>query len=158
MAGVKGKSGGHNRKPTRHKQLVGEQHKARTQTNEPDRVEGKVMPMATLDDYAQRIFDYYGPMLENNGTMSRTDAFAFTMLCKKASDWLALVQNVERQKLTVMNDKGDEKIAPLIKLEMQVFDQLVKVMREFGLTPVSRASVVRIGSNEKRDPFKGVTG
>ncbi len=158
MPGVKGKSGGHNRKPTRHKQLVGEKHKARTQTKEPDRVEGNVLPMASLDEYGQRIFDYYGPMLENNGTMSRADAFAFTMLCKKAADWMSLVQNIDRRKLTFMNNKGDEKIAPLIKLEMQTYDQLTKMMREFGLTPVSRASVVKIGKNENELPFKGITG
>ncbi len=158
MAGTKGKSGGHNRKPTRHRQLVGEQHKARTMLPEPDKVDGKVLPMVKLDDHAQRFFDYYAPMLENNGTMSMADAFAFTMLCKKAADWIAVSKKTEDICLTSCDNKGNEKIAPLIRLEMYLFDQVTKMLREFGLTPVARSAVTKIGNGEKRLPFAGTTG
>ena len=157
MAGVKGKSGGRNRKPLRHRELVGERHKTRLGKGEPDRVEGPVLPLVKLDEVGQRVFDYYAPMLEKNGTMSQADALAFTMLCRKVSDWYRVAARLGPDDLTVMG-QFDEKIAPLANLEIRLYDQVVKIMREFGITPVARSAVQKIGKGETVLPFAGVTG
>lgn len=144
MAGIKGRSGGHNKKTLREKQLLGVK-KERINDNAPSYLPARVDKIDGLGEVGLTIWNRYEPMLHNNGTLSEVDGMAFYMLCKKWELWYNAAMEV-----ATGNDE-------FIKREIAYFKQLQSSMRSFGLTPVDRGSVERITREKKVNKFAGLT-
>jgi len=162
MAGVKGQSsGGHNKKTQREKELLGVDPR-RLENNSPDFVAGKVVAFDGLGDVGKAIFGLYEPMLHNNGTLSPTDSLAFHILCERYQEWYEYATRCHKdgRMLPIKNDAGriiSLSIAPWAKIETQLLDQLIKLCREFGLTPLSRSSVDKVQRGLDIKPMKSIT-
>jgi len=166
MAGVKGqRSGGHNRKSVREKQIKGER-KDRMPANLPDRIAERCAQFEGLGDIGTAIWRHYEPMLYNNGTLSGADAIAFQLLCKGYEEWHKVAKKCDEEGrwLSVETSKDPEaysaikhSVAPWARQEIQLRDQLMKACREFGITPVARGSVEKIVREKKVNPLGGVT-
>lgn len=146
----------------REKQLLGVRHKDRLNHNPPDYVNARIEKLDCLGDIGRKIFEYYEPMLYNNGTLSAADAVAFQMLCKKYEDWHAVLKKIEADgsyiKLTDKEGNITSIIpAPWIKLEREISAQLLKLCQEFGLTPVGRASINKIPRGDNLSKFEKLT-
>lgn len=144
MPGVKGRSGGHNRKTLREKQILGVK-KERRCDNAPEYLPARVDKIDGLGEVGLVIWNRYEPMLHNNGTLSESDGMAFFMLCKKWELWY----NASMEVATGNED--------YIKREIAYFTQLQVSMRQFGLTPVDRGSVEKIVREKKVNKFAGLT-
>jgi len=162
MPGVKGRSGGHNKKTLREKQILGVQHKSRLNDDAPDYLPARVDKIDGLGAVGAAIFNRYEVMLHNNGTLSETDGMGFFALCKKWEMWYEKMLELERKGhyLQVKNKAGevvDLRIAPWAKEEIEYFSQLMTMMRAFGLTPVDRGNVRRMAGEKKINKFAGLT-
>lgn len=161
MPGVKGRSGP-KRKPKRHHELVGDHHVGRLNSDEPPAVGGKLVMFAKLNPTAQAVWDYYRPMLKNNGTVGRQDSMALTVLCRTVAEWVKLDKRVQKcgrtlQKRNRLGEVIDVKIAPWSKIEKELRTDMWQMFRDFGLTPVSRSSVHKIAAGDDAKPILGVT-
>ncbi len=161
MAGVKGRSGGHNKLTLNEMQVRGER-KSRLPKNPPDQIGDRIAKIEGLGEIGQKMFEYYEPMLYNNGTIDTTDAIAFHLLCKTYQDWYNAAQEIiEKGRYYDVFDKDgvlvEKKIGPWVKDEQQLAKQLKDLCREFGLTPVSRSNVEKISRGKSLNPFGGIT-
>lgn len=158
MSNPKGSGkGGRKKTPTREKEILGVR-KDRINQNEPDRIAEKPIPedSEALTEEGLEVFNKYATMLFNNGTLSKTDGPALFMLAITWQDWMKeyrLVKAKGRQ-MPIRNKDGvviDIKEAPWSKTEMRLRTQVMKMLSEFGMTPVSRASAMKIGTGD--DPI-----
>lgn len=158
MPGKKGLSG--RKKCTLlERQVKNDKHKDRWIANPPDHINTRIEKFKDLGPIGQTVFELYEPMLYNNGTLSATDSISFYMLCKKYEDWYNLHKEVETKGRyeNLFDRAGNPRgtvIAPWAKLEKEAFVELLKICREFGLTPVSRANVEKIQRGETTNPFE----
>ncbi len=161
MPGIKGRSGGHNKKTLRERQLLGVKKSRRCDTA-PDYLPARIDKIEGLGEIGTTIWNRYEPMLHNNGTLSESDGMAFFGLCKKWEMWYTVNQEVDvKGKYLPVKDKEGNVIgamvAPWAKLEVEYFSQLQVSMRQFGLTPVDRGNVERITREKKVNKFAGLT-
>lgn len=161
MPGTKGRSGGHNKKTLREKQILGAA-KSRRGDTAPDYLPARVDRIEGLGEVGMVIWNRYEPMLHNNGTLSECDGMSFFALCRKWEEWYEVDQEVKKKgKYLPVKDKlGNvvgEQIAPWARLEVDYFSQLQVSLRQFGLNPVDRGSVERITREKKVNKFAGLT-
>lgn len=155
MPGVKGRSGGHNRKTTAEKMKLGVQHRKRLNKDAPDTVQG---PLMTWDDHlgehGKAIREYFLPMLVNNGTLGTTDSIALHRFCRVAEDWFKYDKMcLEKGRMVPVKDKQGVVIgtarATWSKLERELSDGLGVCLRELGLGPLHRDAIKKICHGEK---------
>ena len=123
--------------PTAHHQLTGS-WRAKSREGEPAPVrhgDGLPMPEGMSED-AVRVWNWWHPMLWNNGTLSETEAVALRQLCESAVSWVdALGEERAADKDTKANARKEARAAG---------EYFLKLQREFGLTPISRTSIAAI--------------
>jgi len=165
MSGVKGKSG-RKKKTDAEKLILGAKKDRIAGDNCPAVISDGTIVFKWQTELGLQIIDLFEPMLHNNGTLSTADSVMFNLLADCYSRWYEARQKcdtqgryIAKQGITKEGDVViiDTVIAPWAKLEAQYLDQLTKQCREFGLSPVSRASVEKIARGEKVNPFKGIT-
>lgn len=161
MAGVKGRSGGHNKKTLREKQILGVK-KERRCDNAPEYLPARIDKIDGLGEIGLVIWNRYEPMLHNNGTLSESDGMSFFGLCRKWEQWYEQDQEVKKKgKYLPVKDKDGNvigvTIAPWAKLEVDYFSQLQQCLKVFGLNPVDRGSVERVTREKKVNKFAGLT-
>ena len=84
------------------------------------------------------------------GTIKGGDELAFNMLVTATVQWLdAYRQLLAAGGAITVDDKGVPRVSALSRLERDLFQRVVVMLREFGLTPASRAAVQRIAEEEK---------
>ncbi len=152
MAGKKGRSG-RPRKPDDYKERIGDHHKSRRNENRPDKIMEHPRVFGELSDEARQLWEWWEPMLYNNGTLSATDAIALTVLCETAARWYKYHQQcLEHGEL---DERG--KIADRAKLEQRYRNELDGLLREFGLNPQARSTIEKIGNDDEPRGIKSVT-
>jgi len=161
MSGKKGQSG-RQPKTKNEKQKLGNYRHDRFSDNEPERVAEKPQAFGELSEEAQKVWDHYAPMLYNNGTLSATDAMALTMLCETAARWYHYSQLVKQygEQIPVKDKEGnvtDTKIATRSRLERYYRNDLDGMLRQFGLNPLARSSIQKLGDGDDPKPIKSVT-
>ena len=135
MAGVKGRSG------RKARQIV-----ARELGGAPPPEGFLRLPQITGEGGA--IFDRLLQRL--GGTIKGGDELAFNMLVTATCQWL----DAYRQLLSagggiIIDDHGVARVSALSRLERDLFQRVVVMLREFGLTPASRAAVQRLAEEDK---------
>lgn len=156
MSGVKARSGGHNKKTLRERQLLGVK-KSRRCDNAPDYLPARVDKIEGLDEIGTVIWNRYEPMLHNNGTLSEADGMAFFALCRKWELWYKANQELKKFIVARNKDTGEFVENPWVKIEVAYFSQLQQCIKMFGLSPVDRGSVERITREKKANKFAGLT-
>ena len=154
MAGVKGKSG-RIPKPNRIKRIMGVR-KDRINEKEPALIVAspKVPDWGgALDETGQRIFDYYSKMLFANGTAGQSDESGLMQLAYTAQEWLREKKLCDRKgrNMPIKNKNGEvigTTITSWAKNERELHRDYVKLLREYGCTPLSRGAIVRISKGE----------
>ena len=86
MSGIKERSGGHNRKILREKQLLGVVKKARLVSG-PEVIKGAMMIFDDIGENGKKLREQFLPMLQNNGTLSVSYSVAFHKFCRAAEEW-----------------------------------------------------------------------
>ncbi len=161
MAGVKGRSGGHNKSTRRDMELKGVA-KHRLGTSSPPSVIPVIDKIDGLGEIGTKVFEHYMPMLLNNGTMGQTDSMAFHKLCRAWEEWY--LKDKERQEkgdyIDIYGKDGrvlDTKTSPWFKQCLELGDRLDAQLAKFGLNPRDRGNIERISNGEDDSEIGGLT-
>jgi P27 family predicted phage terminase small subunit len=156
MAGVKGRSGGHNRKPTALRLIQGNPGKRPLAT--PPQVPAK-MPQCPrhLHGAARAEWKRLAPQLFEAGLLTELDVTALAALCSTWALWTEAKERLESEGLTVSVRGGAVRPSPWIAIASRAQRDMQLLQAEFGLTPASR-SRVKVEPPPRRDPFDDLLG
>jgi len=131
--------------------------KARADEPEPER-KRPVCPR-WLRDEAKRVWRELIPQLESMGTLGRCDRNALARYCQTWAKW-RVAEEFLAESGDVYVRRGDSgkieaiKEYPQASLALRLADQLLKLEREFGLTPSARAGLAKPKDNPNENRGK----
>jgi len=161
MPGVKGKSGGHNRKTNREKELLGAA-KRRLEQNAPAPLQDQslVISMDGLGEAGRLYYEKVMAALKANGTMGDGEELGLHGMARLVEDWAKADERVRKsgRLMTYAGKNGTiVKVAPWHTVERQLWADLIEMQREYGLTPLSRDRVRKISKGDEINDYKRLT-
>ena len=154
MAGVRGRSGGHNRKSLSEHVLAGTFRKSRHGNLvdiRPPANAVKVPKPAYLSAQAGQVWDALAPRCEAMGTLTPTDVRAFTVLCElqATQEAVCALKNAPGFQPVLSGGRPD----PAFRLERESAAALRPWYESFGLTAGSRVRLhVEAPSEQPKSP------
>jgi len=109
-----------------------------------------------LDDTSRRFWSELAPWLKRAELLTRLDQTALALLCRSLSEYLLACEVVESaaaqtgQHFVSVTDAGNVIQHPAVGVANRKWEQIVKLLREFGMTPSARAGL-QLGSQDKED-------
>ena len=82
------------------------------------------------------------------------DQTACAMLCDALADYLELRDMTDKRGIVCVSEKGAEYQAPWVGAKNKAFDKALVLLKQFGLTPVSRAGVEQSATPNEDDPLR----
>ena len=132
------------RLPTELKKQRGTLRKDRMNPNEPV-LPSVIPPIPTwLSEDGQKAFAELSTLLHDMSVLTQADELALTLLCDAYSEYKkAKVVNELGSTMEVISREGNSKptIRPEVQIANQSFVRVFQLLKEFGLTPSSRAKV-----------------
>jgi len=133
------------RLPTELKKQRGTLRKDRLNENEP-KLPSVIPPIPTwLSEDGQKAFSELSNLLHDMSVLTQADELALTLLCDAYSEYKNAKEIVNQLGATVeiMSREGNSKptIRPEVQIANQAFVRVFQLLKEFGLTPSSRAKV-----------------
>jgi P27 family predicted phage terminase small subunit len=86
------------------------------------------------------------------GVLTVADGVALALLCDALVDFLHAAAIVKEEGCIARTDKGVLFQHPAVGVKNKAWERVVKVLREFGMTPTSRPGIHATGKREKGDP------
>lgn len=140
-------------KPTALKALAGNPGKRTQPAPEAKPTPKLPLPPRHLSPVAKREWRRQGRELERLGLITNIDLRAFELLCTTYEQWLTAHLKVVELGMVVYTPTGYPMTNPWFTNEGKLHDQLARMLREFGLTPSSRAKAATAApSVEETDP------
>jgi len=131
-------------------------YRADRRRGEPVAAAGARVP-AWLDDRSRKYWHQISPLLEDAGVLTVLDQVALGLLCKAITDYLLACEIVEAEagqvkeddrgnlmpamRFVTVTDKGNLIQHPGVGVMNRAWERVVKLLREFGMTPSARASI-----------------
>lgn len=114
-------------------------------------------PVKWLSAKEKKVWEKWHPVLQRNGILKETDEVALGMLCKifvRVMDMSKEFKTPKDMLTEHMTDVGGliDKVHPLYPLLVEAEKNLLRLLTEFGMTPVSRSKVKAAMQGEK-DPL-----
>ena len=133
------------RLPTELKKQRGTLRKDRMNENEP-KLPSVIPPIPTwLSEDGQKAFSELSTLLHDMSVLTQADELALTLLCDAYSEYKRAKEVVNELGATmeVTSREGNSKsvIRPEVQIANQSFVRVFQLLKEFGLTPSSRAKV-----------------
>ena len=133
------------RLPTELKKQRGTLRKDRVNENEP-KLPSVIPPIPTwLSEDGQKAFSELSNLLHDMSVLTQADELALTLLCDAYSEYKRAKEVVNELGATmeVTSREGNTKsvIRPEVQIANQSFVRVFQLLKEFGLTPSSRAKV-----------------
>jgi P27 family predicted phage terminase small subunit len=133
------------RLPTELKKQRGTLRKDRLNKNEP-KLPSVIPPIPTwLSEDGQKAFSELSNLLHDMSVLTQADELALTLLCDAYSEYKKAKEIVNELGATmeVTSREGNTKsvIRPEVQIANQSFVRVFQLLKEFGLTPSSRAKV-----------------
>mgnify|MGYP003129924140 FL=1 len=133
------------RLPTELKKQRGTLRKDRMNEGEP-KLPCVIPPIPTwLSEDGQKAFSELSTLLHDMAVLTQADELALTLLCDAYSEYKKAKETVNQLGATVevTSREGNSKptIRPEVQIANQSFVRIFQLLKEFGLTPSSRAKV-----------------
>ena len=153
MPGVKGKSGGHNKKPTALRRLEGNPGRRPLPPELGPVHDVHVVPVPkpprSLSKEAKKEWKRLAPRLHVLGLLRAVDEDALGMYCEAFATWRNALDETRRMGVVVANPgTGLPMVNPYCKLAFKVQRDMLKLLSEFGMTPSSRARIETAAAQE----------
>ncbi len=140
--------------PTVLKQERGTYRADRTVSNEAQFPVNDRMPSPpdTLNEYGQQVWRAYGKMLLDAGLLTKGDYIALELLCQAYGRWIEAEKQVAKHG-TVLKSKTSGNLFqnPYLSVANRAWEQVKKMLAEFGLTPAERTRVAAMLQDEEQD-------
>ena len=146
------------RLPTELKKQRGTLRKDRLNENEP-KLPSVIPPIPTwLSEDGQKAFSELSNLLHDMSVLTQADELALTLLCDAYSEYKNAKEVVNQLGATVeiLSREGNSKptIRPEVQIANQAFVRVFQLLKEFGLTPSSRAKVNAIENSTNTPDVK----
>tara|TARA_R100000734_G_C3302247_1_gene92792 strand:- start:296 stop:769 length:474 start_codon:yes stop_codon:yes gene_type:complete len=146
------------RLPTELKKQRGTLRKDRMNENEP-KLPSVIPPIPTwLSEDGQKAFSELSNLLHDMSVLTQADELALTLLCDAYSEYKRAKEVVNELGATmeVTSREGNSKsvIRPEVQIANQSFVRVFQLLKEFGLTPSSRAKVNAIENSTNTPDVK----
>lgn len=139
---------GPTKKPTNLKIIQGNPGKKKLNKDvEFEKLKEVPKPLIHLDSVAKKEWKRLAPIVFKAGLLNAGDLAAFGAYCAAYSGWYKAEKNLQAKLsenggcLTFETDKGYQQQIPQIGIVNQSRINMVKIAREFGLTPSARAGI-----------------
>ena len=151
---------GRPRKPSEQKRREGTYRPDRDNQFEVDSAVPDPPPMLTgtsdsdlLNEWRRRGMDHWYRLtdfLSEENLISRLDGDALALLCLAFVEYEEADKEVAMYGLTVMSEKGGFYQHPAVGVRTNAWKKILRLCREFGMTPSARASL-KTGDGQKED-------
>jgi P27 family predicted phage terminase small subunit len=94
-----------------------------------------------LDELAKKEWDWIATALEKEGLLTYIDKAALAMYCQSYARWSRAEQEIQNGAYFVKGAAGGPVTNPWLAIANRSMDQCHRLLREFGLSPTSRASL-----------------
>ncbi|MFA7237880.1 MAG: phage terminase small subunit P27 family [Phycisphaeraceae bacterium] len=130
--------------------------RAKTRAGEPQS-DGVPQPPDWLDGAAKDVWDAQIPMMIDMGIVGRIDANAIARYCQVLAWWIDCKKFIDKYGPTFKNSRGLETEHPTVARAAKLGDQLLRLEREFGLTPAARPGLPLTAKPDDGDAPDGIT-
>ncbi len=96
------------------------------------------------------------PAIHAIGLLTKADEASFAMYCEAHARWVNAKMMIKRKGLIIKTRNGYPVQSPYLGIANTAFDQMRKMMGEFGMTPSSRAGMTgpkKPGAGDGMDDF-----
>lgn len=124
--------------------------------DEPDAPEGYPDHPEWMPDEAVRHWDRMCPLLDRMRLLSPAYREALAMCCVAWADYERLEIAARDEPGTIMSEKGGVYLNPALVARDKARDSAFKLLKEFGLTPASKANCTAEGASSKGAGKKGL--
>ena len=109
-------------------------------------IAGEELPLKpkSLSKAARQVWNNYESILVNNRTLSKSDGIALQMLAECYSEWHQANEFIRKYGDTYIDTLGTVKQYPQVKQRSDARKDTLKLLREFGLSPSSRAGIEKL--------------
>ena len=115
--------------------------RAKTRGGEPAPPEGNAIPPAWLLSNAEQYWDKILPMLEGMGIMSPAYSPMLGLLVNSMARYIEYEERVTTSGPVTLNTNGNEATSPWWTARNKALDQVLKISREFGLSPAAMTTI-----------------
>jgi P27 family predicted phage terminase small subunit len=152
MAGVRGRSGGANRKSTALRLVQGNPGKRPLDRHEPQVPAAMPQCPKHLHGEARKEWQRLAPQLVAAGLLTELDVAALSALCVTWALWSEAEQKLASEGLTVVGRGGAVRPSPWVAIASRAQRDMQLLAAEFGMTPNSRQRI-RVVAPPAPDPF-----
>lgn len=86
-------------------------------------------------------WEVIAPQLHEMGVLTSLDGSALAMYCCEFSKWRQAIEQIEKYGLVIKTKDGKIQKSPFVKISEDSLNNMIKIMREYGMTPSSRAGL-----------------
>ena len=144
-------------KPSALKRLEGNPGKRPLPDNEPVTVPlSSLKPPSFLPPLAKREWKRIVPQLNAMGLLSDLDISALAAYCVAYSTWVDALAQIKKTGALVRSPNGFPMPSPYIKISRDAQDEMMKWLKEFGMTPAARSRVAVPAAEAEDDPLDNI--
>lgn len=109
-------------------------------------------PPEIFNEWAVSAWNHYGNLLLEAGLFTEGDQMALEMLCNAYGRWIEAELALAEEGTVLESEKtGGKYMNPTLHVANKAWDQIRKILAEFGLTPAERTRVAALGAEKKDD-------
>ena len=149
-------------KPTPSEQLKRQgRYRADRRKDEPEPPTGNAAMPEWVGEHAQKHWEAIAPWLKESGLLTVLDTVALGLMCDAMAEYLEAGEvveaaaNTEGVKFVATTDKGNVIQHPAVGVRNKAWERVVKLLREFGMTPSARAgmAIANASADKEEDPL-----
>lgn len=135
------------------KKLRGTDQPCRMNEKEPQPAPLPPDPPEHLSDRARGYWTEIFNLLANVGVLSEMDADSLVLYCENKAKWMEATDQINKEGYVITTPNGFLAQSPWLQVQNKAFDQMFKLLTEFGMTPSSRTRIkIELPENEP-NPF-----
>jgi len=140
--------------PSKIKKLRGTAQPCRMNENEPDPEPLPPDPPGHLSKDAKKYWKETFKLLASVGVLTEMDGDALTIYSQVKEKWVIATNHLRENGLVIKAPSGFPVQSPWLQIANKSYDQMVKLLSEFGMVPSSRTRVkVEFPEREDDDPM-----
>jgi P27 family predicted phage terminase small subunit len=141
-------------KPTAIKLLSGNPGKRPLPKNDIKPAPEVPRPPSILQGLARKEWRRIAPLLYDAGLLTQIDVPALATYCQVYGRWCEAEEELRRSETVIKSTKGQPMVSPFLKVANTAWQQLTRMLIEFGMSPSSRSRVTVAVIAKEDDPFE----
>jgi len=141
------------KKPTELKKRQGTYRSSRANKNEPTPEILIPDPPDHLEGDSLKEWDRITPILYKNGLISELDTAELAAYCCCFARWREAERHIKENGLTEITSNGNIIQSPYVGIANTAMKQMHQFLCQFGMTPASRASVIKETQEDPNNPL-----